>query len=228
MIKPSLWFIPLSCLTFIIAMSILIVLFAMNRDRLEYHSYAYIEAFVFLLAGRLMFATLQWFGHLYILSDYRIMRISGIFSTEIFDCPLRKVAGAELIYTVKERLLGLGSIAITPANGGANGERMRARRISLANGTKTRRSPPARTVRHRPRTAGGVTSIVPNITHWPGNGHDANTHHGAQMKSNTGASSSPAAAGRPTFRALPHRVRKRKETAQRLSRTRDRSASEVL
>jgi hypothetical protein len=74
----------------------------------------YIEAGLFVLAGRVMFAVLQWMSRLYILTDLRVIRLSGVFNVELFDCPLRKIARTRLIYTMRERLFGLGSIEIIP------------------------------------------------------------------------------------------------------------------
>jgi hypothetical protein len=44
----------------------------------------------------------------------RILRISGVFTVSIFDCPLRKVAQVRLVSNLRERLFGVGSIEITP------------------------------------------------------------------------------------------------------------------
>jgi len=53
-------------------------------------------------------------GRLYVLTDLRILRLSGVFYPDIFDCPLRKIARARLIITVGERPFGVGSIEIIP------------------------------------------------------------------------------------------------------------------
>jgi hypothetical protein len=63
-----------------------------------------------------MWSALQWMGRLYILTDLRIVRLSGVFSVEIVDCPLRKVARTRLIRTVRERLTGVGTIEIIPSD----------------------------------------------------------------------------------------------------------------
>src|SRR5687768_312324 len=72
------------------------------------------EVGAFLIAGRVMWAVLQWMGRLYVLTDLRILRLAGIFNVDIFDCPLRKVAEARLHRSFRERLLRLGSIEILP------------------------------------------------------------------------------------------------------------------
>ena len=71
---------------------------------------------VFVMAGRLMFAVVQWMNRLYVLTDMRVLRLAGIFSPELFDCPLRKVAGTRISHTTRERILGLGSIDIVSSD----------------------------------------------------------------------------------------------------------------
>jgi hypothetical protein len=49
-----------------------------------------------------------------VLTDLRVLRISGVFNVQIFDCPLRKVARTRLLQSTRDRLLGVGSIEIIP------------------------------------------------------------------------------------------------------------------
>jgi hypothetical protein len=113
-IKPSIWFIALSSAWF--SAIVLLGLFTsiLFDDRVPGHSTTYFEIAIFLIAGRVMWAVLQWMGRLYILTDLRILRLSGVFNINIFDCPLRKVARTRVIRSMRERLLRLGSIEITP------------------------------------------------------------------------------------------------------------------
>ena len=59
------------------------------------HRVAYIETTIFLIAGRVMGAVLQWMGRLYVLTDQRIIRLAGVFISDLYDCPLRKVSRIE-------------------------------------------------------------------------------------------------------------------------------------
>ena len=61
-----------------------------------------------------MWAIVQWMGRLYVLTDLRILRLAGIFSVDIFDCPLRRVARTRIVYTTRERITRLGTIEIIP------------------------------------------------------------------------------------------------------------------
>jgi hypothetical protein len=113
-LRPSLWYILLSSLRFAAVIAILLIAAKLRDEQLPGQNILYIEAGLFVLAGRVMFAVLQWMSRLYILTDLRVIRLSGVFNVELFDCPLRKIARTRLIYTMRERLFGLGSIEIIP------------------------------------------------------------------------------------------------------------------
>ncbi|MDB5173765.1 MAG: hypothetical protein JWN51_2538 [Phycisphaerales bacterium] len=109
-LKPSRWYIALNSLSTIAAVAI--VLGALHNAP---HLRGYVEAGVVVIAGRVMWSVLNWMGRLYVLTDQRVLRLSGVFNIEIFDCPIRKVARTRVFRTFRERLLGLGSIEIIPA-----------------------------------------------------------------------------------------------------------------
>jgi hypothetical protein len=115
-LKPSLWFIPLQSALFAGVVAIVAIAAALlgghvaSRDRLCF------EAAALLIAGRLMWAALQWMGRLYVLTDQRILRLAGVFTTDVFDCPLRKVATARRTASPRESAVGVGSIHIFPSD----------------------------------------------------------------------------------------------------------------
>ena len=115
-LKPSFWFIILSSLRWAAAIAILLVAGKIYDAQIPGKNGLYVEAGIFVLAGRVMFAVLQWMSRLYVLTDMRILRLSGIFKMELFDCSLRKVAATRICYTTRERILGLGSIDIIPSD----------------------------------------------------------------------------------------------------------------
>lgn len=114
MLRPSRWFILLSSLRFLAVAIILMAACVIYDDRLRLHARQCIDIGVFAILLRLMWATLQWAGRIYILTDLRIVRLSGVFTVHIFDCPLRRVARTLLEVTFKERLCRVGSIVIIP------------------------------------------------------------------------------------------------------------------
>ena len=116
LLKPSIWFILLSSLRFSAVVLILLCAAIYFDERLPYNNFVWIEAAIFLIAGRVMFAVLQWTARMYVLTDLRIIRISGVFNVHVFDCALRKVARTRLIFSAREALLRLGSIEIIPVD----------------------------------------------------------------------------------------------------------------
>jgi hypothetical protein len=117
-LKPSFWFILMSSLRFIAVVG-LFALTAIALESWRNREWFYIEAAIFLVAGRIMWATLQWMGRLYVLTDLRVIRLSGVLKLDIFDCALRKIARTQVTASHKERCCGTGSIEIVP--GGSNG-----------------------------------------------------------------------------------------------------------
>jgi hypothetical protein len=115
-LKPSIWFILLSMLRFAAVIAIIMIAATVFDDRIPGPARAYFEVGTILLGGRLMWAVLQWMSRLYILTDLRIIRLSGVFTLDVFDCPLRKIARTRILYTMRERILGLGSVEIIPAD----------------------------------------------------------------------------------------------------------------
>ena len=113
-LKPSLWFILFNSMRFSAAVLIAVIAAQLWLPQSVAASIAYAGAFV--LAGRVMWAVLQWMGRLYVLTDLRIVRLSGVFNVEIFDCALRKVGSTRLTRTFREKLWRLGSIEIIPAD----------------------------------------------------------------------------------------------------------------
>jgi hypothetical protein len=116
-LRPSLWFILLSSLRFVAAA--LVLIFAVRLigiQSISAHSTvrSLIELGVTAISARLMWATLQWMSRLYILTDLRLLSISGVFTVNVFDCPLRKVARTRIIRSNPERFTSTGSIEIIP------------------------------------------------------------------------------------------------------------------
>lgn len=114
--RPSLWYVPLVCVRFITAVLIVVIGVHVFANQLSHRSATTIvEAGVLLIVSRLMFGVIQWSSQLYVLTNLRILRLSGIFNPVVFDCPLRKVARARLIRAIRERVLGVGTIEIIPS-----------------------------------------------------------------------------------------------------------------
>jgi hypothetical protein len=113
-LKPSLWFIVFNSLAFAIGIAVAAGALALVDRRT--HDHFYLEAALFIIIGRLMWAVLQWMGRIYILTDQRVLRITGVFTVDLFDCPLRKVVRTRMVSASREKLVGVGSIEIIPSD----------------------------------------------------------------------------------------------------------------
>ena len=116
-LKPSLWFLVLSSLPFAAVASILVLWMLISTNPSRTQSAAYVETAVAVVAGRVIWAILQWMGRFYILTDLRILRLGGVFTIELFDCPLRKVARTRVVASTLERIVRTGSIEVIPQEG---------------------------------------------------------------------------------------------------------------
>jgi hypothetical protein len=114
-LKPSRWLILFDSMKF--AAVVLIVLLGLRlwpNVVPERSALLLMELGALLIAGRVMWSVLQWMGRLFILTDLRIVRLSGVFHIDVFDCPLRRVARVRVLRSFRERLLRLGTIEIIP------------------------------------------------------------------------------------------------------------------
>src|SRR2546423_10939209 len=115
LLKPSLWYILLSALRFAAVVLLAMIATRVFDDYLPpLNKLAITEAGVFLIAGRVMWAVMQWSSRLYVLTDMRIISIWGVFNASVFHCPPRKIARARLIFSARERLLRVGAVEILP------------------------------------------------------------------------------------------------------------------
>ena len=115
-LKPSLWFILFQSISVIAAAALLLLVVPrlINERLLWPHRVAYVETALFLVAARLMWAVLHWMGRLYVLTDQRVIRLAGVFSVEVSECPLRRIAQTQVVTSAKDRLCRIGSIEIYP------------------------------------------------------------------------------------------------------------------
>jgi hypothetical protein len=116
-LKPSLWFLVLSSLPFAAVVSILLIAVLIRYNPSRPETVAYVEAAIVLVAGRVIWAILQWMGRFYILTDLRLLRLGGVFSIELFDCPLRKIARTRVVASTLERIVRTGTIEVVPQEG---------------------------------------------------------------------------------------------------------------
>jgi len=121
-IKPSLWFIVFTSIRWLAAMVVVILLSGWLGGwlggRLHFSSTLIVQGAAVLAAARVGLAVLQWVSRLYVLTNRRIMRLTGILNVDLFECPLTKIQNTYLTLAWYERLTGVGTISFATAGTG--------------------------------------------------------------------------------------------------------------
>ncbi len=110
--KPSPWFVLLISLPIltIVGVAAAVVFFA---GELLFQTDGVNMIFAICLAAlcaRLVVASFQWMGRLYILTNRRVMRLRGLVHVDISQCPLKNINQTMPIAGRAEGYLGLGSL----------------------------------------------------------------------------------------------------------------------
>ena len=116
LVKPSLWFILFRSIRWVAAMAVVLWFVGYWGHLVPVvKSPTVINVAVAIAAARVGFAMLQWAARYYVLTNRRVMRISGVFNVDLFECQLTKVQNTYLTLTWYERLVGLGTITFATA-----------------------------------------------------------------------------------------------------------------
>jgi len=119
LIQPSPWYIPLSCLGSLAAIAFITLLMAWS-SRFPVAPWTDAVAFglgAILTIGRLAWQAIDWSQRLYVLTDRRLVRRSGVFRPDSESIPLRDIRHTVVLAAPRERLLGLGTIMFATAFG---------------------------------------------------------------------------------------------------------------
>jgi uncharacterized membrane protein YdbT with pleckstrin-like domain len=118
LVKPSLWFIVLTSVRFILV-TLLLTYLAGKLVQAGATSYVNWQTVVSLGAmvctGRLIWALLVWTSHIYLLTNQRVVTIKGVVNVTIFQTNLRRIQRTELYRPLVERILSLGTIGFATA-----------------------------------------------------------------------------------------------------------------
>lgn len=118
-IKPSLWFVVFASAKWVLGMAAVIALIGWLGHRVPQVSAGLIvQAAAVLAVARVGLAFLQWISRLYVLTNRRIMRLTGIFNIDLFECSLTKIQQTYLSLSWYERLAGVGTIAFATSGTG--------------------------------------------------------------------------------------------------------------
>jgi len=116
LLKPSPWYILLSCLETVVIIALICVL-ALWTQSLSgvtwYEPRAMIGFCALLAAVRIGWQAMEWLSRLYVLTDRRVIRVMGVFRVLVYQAPLRQIQHTQAIFTIRERLFGLGTISFS-------------------------------------------------------------------------------------------------------------------
>ena len=118
-VKPSLWFIPIVSLRWLAVGALLCV--AAHTELLWSFRPQLLPVAASIAIFRVGYATLQWVSRYYVLTNRRVMRIRGVLSVELFECPLSRIAGTSVVVSPPERLTRTGTIRLSTVAGGPEG-----------------------------------------------------------------------------------------------------------
>ncbi|MCW5764988.1 MAG: PH domain-containing protein [Phycisphaeraceae bacterium] len=122
-LRPSFWFIVLKPMWRLVSVAAVSGLGAAAG----WGGWAAIDPWIALAVGLgavsmlVLYTLADWLTRMYLLTDRRVMRVSGIVRQVVFDAPLPAVQNVVLYRSVRERATGLGTVVFSTA-GGAGGE----------------------------------------------------------------------------------------------------------
>ena len=111
--KPSPWAILLDAWQGIaVIVALVAVLFLLRaRGFIEPTSRELLVLGIGLAAVRLFWQLLDWTGRNYVLTDRRVLRVSGVARLDVCEIPLAKIRHAAVGQRAVERVLGIGTLA---------------------------------------------------------------------------------------------------------------------
>lgn len=118
LLKPSPLFILLMPIRFIASVILLAWLAKLLIDKgiaLGIGSHDVVVAAVALIGLRLFWELLHWLSHVYVLTDQRVIKVSGVLNVHVFECPLKQIQQTDLVLPLLLRIFGLGTIAFATA-----------------------------------------------------------------------------------------------------------------
>ncbi|MCC7408527.1 MAG: PH domain-containing protein [Phycisphaeraceae bacterium] len=113
LLKPSPWFIllgPLKSLS-LIALAGVGLYWVAQRAPIPLTGTDAVILTTLLLTLRLFWQFLEWLSRVYVLTDRRVIRVKGVLRIDVFETPLKNVQHTSTLFSLRERLVGLGTIA---------------------------------------------------------------------------------------------------------------------
>ena len=118
LLKPSLWYILLSSLRVIGVIAVAFAVVFVLREYYRFDTDTIFSLACMLALVRLCWGFFDWMGRTYVLTDRRVIRIQGVVRIAVFQTELSKIQHTELHFSIRERLVGLGTISFATAGTG--------------------------------------------------------------------------------------------------------------
>lgn len=121
LLKPSPWFILLGPLKTLIGLALATMGLAVLAFYVPPLGITQRESLLLggaMMGLRLFWQFLEWLSRVYVLTDQRVIRVMGVMRISIFEAPLQQIQHTSLLFSVRERVLGLGTLAFATAGTG--------------------------------------------------------------------------------------------------------------
>ena len=120
LLRPSLLYIPLSSLG-TLAAALIIGLSLAYLSHFSWVGWSEKDAIFIgstIATLRLGWAVIDWWFHLYALTDRRILARYGVFRTALYEAPLSRIQNTIVVQSLRERIFALGTIGFATAGRG--------------------------------------------------------------------------------------------------------------
>ncbi len=118
LVRPSLLFVPLTCLGSLTVIAILMLALALMAIQVSWIPWSEGHAYglgVAAAAVRLLWQSFEWWCRVYVLTDRRVVRRMGVLHVSVFETQLRNIQHTSVFMPLRERLFGLGTIGFATA-----------------------------------------------------------------------------------------------------------------
>lgn len=118
-VKPSLWLIPLASGRWLLTAGLAVVTAHLLGPMIGRLAQWTTQIAVLAATARLLIATMEWLGRVYVLTDRRIMRLKGVVHIDLFECQLSRVQHVVLRLPIAERAVFCGTLFFFTAGTGS-------------------------------------------------------------------------------------------------------------
>lgn len=117
LLKPSPWYVILDALGSLSGL-LLIVAAALAIDTMAWTNVGRRNILLLgaaLIGLRLFWQFLEWLSRVYVLTDRRVIVVAGVLRVSVFETALKNIQHTDTLFSVRERLFGLGTIGFATA-----------------------------------------------------------------------------------------------------------------